>query len=77
MTGDIGGPRIPQRIDAGRLQEVRVAAQVAPVGGERVTRQPTLDREMVEVGVDGPVDAQLSTSAVGRTGMPCASATGP
>jgi len=77
MPGDVGGADRGE-IGNSRLEErSRVPRQVSPVGGEGVAGQPTLDGQMVEIGVDGPIDAQLITSVVGTTGMPCASATGP
>ena len=61
---------------AGR-QRRRVPVQVALVGLEGVRGQPALYREVIEVPADGGRDrGQLRTSASGRTGRPCASATG-
>jgi len=77
MPGDVGGADRGEIGDSGLEERLRVPREVSPIGGEGVAGQPTLDGQMVEIGVDGPIDAQLSTSLVGRTGMPCASATGP
>ena len=77
MPGDVGGANRSEIGDPRLGERSRVPRKVPPVGGQGVARQPTLDGQMVEIGVDGPIDAQLSTSVVGDTGMPCASATGP
>ena len=55
-AGDVGSVTSPRSAHARAGQELDVAAQVAAVGRERVGRQPALDRQVVEVAGDDPVD---------------------
>ncbi len=87
-VGDVGLAHGGQVVDAAGREPVDVAAQVAPVGQQGVGRQPALDREVVEVGVDDPRRGQARvgrghgrrgqtrTSSSGAVVSPCASATG-
>ncbi|GAA4718488.1 hypothetical protein GCM10023349_43100 [Nocardioides conyzicola] len=43
-------------VDAALRQVADVPAQVAPVRRQGVGREPALDREVVEVGADRPLD---------------------
>jgi hypothetical protein len=60
-----------------------VATKVAAVGAQCVRRAATLDREVIEEGRQGTLEAvgprlgQESTSASAVSGRSCASATGP
>ena len=66
--------------DPGRRQVLDIAAQVAAVGGDGVGRQSTLDRQVIEVGLQRDLErasAQRSTSSSASTSAPWASATGP
>ncbi|GAB3183138.1 hypothetical protein GCM10027259_37650 [Micromonospora palomenae] len=82
--GQVGHP--------GDREGVEIPLQVPTVRRERVRREATLDGQVVEVAADGTAQGrrgrdaraggvrcsgQASTSASGRVGMPCASATGP
>jgi hypothetical protein len=66
-----------QIVDARGGEGQDIPIKIATVRREGVTGQPALDAQVVEVGLDLPRQPQLSTSASGRTCMPCASATGP
>ena len=61
-------------------QVLDVPPEIPPVGGDRVAREPALDGQVVEVGLQRGLEgasAQRSTSSSSRTAAPCASATGP
>jgi hypothetical protein len=81
--GHVGLGDLPQPADAGRGQVLGVPAQVTAVGGDRVGRQPALDREVVQIAGDDPFDvrsrvqggAQVRTSWSGTAVTPWASAT--
>jgi hypothetical protein len=58
-------------------QGVGVALQVTAVSRQSVLGQPALDGQVIEIPPDSPGEGgQLSTSASGTLGRPCASATG-
>ena len=60
-----------------RGQGACIALQVTPVGLQRVLGESPLHGQVVEIAPDGSGECgQLSTSAKGRAGSPCASATG-
>ncbi|GIE81641.1 hypothetical protein Aph02nite_75910 [Actinoplanes philippinensis] len=77
MPGDVRRPHVTEILDTLGGQRFGVAVQVAPIGRERVAGQAALDREVVQIALDRPVQAQRSTSVNGIEGSPCASATGP
>jgi hypothetical protein len=63
MRGHVAGLHRAEVGDAGRVEPRDVPLQIAPVRAERVGRERPLDREVVEVGVDGASRGdQLSTS---------------
>jgi hypothetical protein len=62
---------------APRGQRLGVTEQVAPVSLQGVRGQAPLDREVIEITLDGfRQGGQLSTSLTGVDGRPCAFATG-
>ena len=64
-------------VDAGVRQVLQVAAQVAPVRSEGIGRESLLDRQVVEVGADRPVQvAQARASSREVAAIPTASPTG-
>ena len=85
---DVGLRDLAQVVASGAAQVGGVAVEVTAVGAERVGREPPLDREVVEVGLDRAPDrrlgaggrrggrAQTSASDRADTGRPCASPTG-
>ena len=82
--GDVGLRDLAQGADAGRGQVPNIAAQVAAVGRDRVRREPALDRQVVQVAGDDPLEVtrrriegsrQDSTSSSATAVIPCASAT--
>jgi hypothetical protein len=77
---------LAERPDPLRGQRADVTLQITAVRGERVRRQPALDRQVVQIRGDNTLDtqaacplpaAQASTSSSRTLSIPCASATGP
>jgi hypothetical protein len=76
VPGDLRGTHRAEIVDPGRGECFGVSLEIPPVRGEGIAGEPTLDRQVIEVGGDGPVEmSQLSTSLSARVRMPCASAT--
>lgn len=54
--GDVASGHRAQALDAASGEEIAVAGQITTVGAEGVARGSALDREVVEVGVDLPLE---------------------
>ncbi len=93
VVGDVGGDDVLDSRPGRLGSASRRTGEVAPVRLKGVSGQPALDGKMIEIPADRcghggqltqhpnsapkPSRIQLSTSASGVTGDPCASATGP